>query len=45
VAETFAPMTGPERLELFREMMPLVRPENMPWKAQEWGNPVAWRER
>ncbi len=45
VAQSFTPMTGPERLEFFREMLPLVRPENMPWKAAEWGNPVEWKPR
>ena len=45
VAESFTPMTGPERLEFFREMLPLVQPENMPWKAAEWGNPVEWKPR
>jgi aryl-alcohol dehydrogenase-like predicted oxidoreductase len=45
VAEGFKPMTGPERLEFFREMLPLVKPENMPWKAAEWGNPTAWKPR
>lgn len=45
VAEAFTPMAGPERLAFFREVMPLVRPENMPWKAAEWGNPVKWKPR
>ncbi len=45
VAESFTPMTGPERLAFFREMLPMVQPENMPWKAAEWGNPVEWRPR
>ena len=45
VAENFAPMTGPERLAFFREVLPLVQPENMPWKANDWGNPTDWRER
>jgi aryl-alcohol dehydrogenase-like predicted oxidoreductase len=45
VAEAFTPMTGPERLAFFREMLPLVRPENMPWKAAEWGNPIEWKAR
>jgi aryl-alcohol dehydrogenase-like predicted oxidoreductase len=45
VAETFTPMTGPERLAFFREMLPLVEPENMPWKAAEWGSPVEWKPR
>jgi aryl-alcohol dehydrogenase-like predicted oxidoreductase len=45
VAETFKPMTGPERLAFFREVLPLVRPENMPWKASDWGNPTGWKPR
>ena len=45
VAESFAPMTGPERLEFFRKMLPLVKPENMPWKAADWGNPIEWKPR
>ena len=45
VAESFTPMTGPERLAFFREVLPLVKPENMPWKASEWGNPVEWKSR
>ncbi len=45
VAEHFAPMTGPERLDFFREMLPLVRPENLPWKAGDWDRPTAWKPR
>jgi aryl-alcohol dehydrogenase-like predicted oxidoreductase len=45
VAESFTPMTGPERLAFFQEMLPMVQPENMPWKADDWGNPVAWKPR
>jgi predicted aldo/keto reductase-like oxidoreductase len=45
VAEGFTPMTGPERLAFFREMLPLVKPENLPWKATDWDNPFAWRFR
>ncbi len=45
VAENFKPMTGPERLELFREVLPLVKPQNMPWKATDWGNPTEWKPR
>jgi hypothetical protein len=26
-------------------MLPLVKPENMPWKAADWGNPVEWKPR
>lgn len=45
VAENFKPMTGPERLAFFREMLPLVTPENMPWKSADWGNPTEWKPR
>ncbi|MFZ5915923.1 MAG: aldo/keto reductase [Chloroflexota bacterium] len=45
VAESFEPLSGPERLALFREVLPLVRPENLPWKADEWGHPSAWKPR
>jgi aryl-alcohol dehydrogenase-like predicted oxidoreductase len=45
VAESFKPMTGPERLAFFREVLPMVKPENMPWKAAEWGNPTEWKPR
>ncbi|HSR31449.1 MAG TPA: aldo/keto reductase [Anaerolineae bacterium] len=45
VAESFTPMSGPERLAFFREILPLVKPENMPWKAADWGNPVEWKAR
>lgn len=45
VAESFTPMTGPERLEFFREMLPLVTPQHMPWKATDWGNPTEWKPR
>jgi predicted aldo/keto reductase-like oxidoreductase len=45
VAESFAPMSGPERLAFFEEMMPMVKPENMPWKADDWGHPTDWAPR
>jgi aryl-alcohol dehydrogenase-like predicted oxidoreductase len=45
VAEDFTPMSGPERLELFREVLPLVRPDKMPWKAVDWGDPTEWKPR
>jgi len=45
VAENYLPLTDDERLSLYKEVLPLVTPENMPWKAEEWGNPVAWRKR
>jgi aryl-alcohol dehydrogenase-like predicted oxidoreductase len=45
VAESFTPMTGPERLAFFREVLPLVEPRNMPWKATDWANPTEWKPR
>jgi hypothetical protein len=45
VAETFTPMTGPERLAFFREVLPMVQPENAPWKATDWDNPTEWKPR
>jgi aryl-alcohol dehydrogenase-like predicted oxidoreductase len=45
VAEGFAPMTSAERLAFFRETMPWVTPENVPWKAADWENPTEWKPR
>ncbi len=45
VAEHFSPMSGPERLAFFREVLPLVRPENTPWKATDWDHPSEWKPR
>lgn len=45
IAENFVPLSGPERLAFFREMLSLVTPQNMPWKAADWNNPVAWNPR
>lgn len=45
IAESFKPMPSPERLEFFREMLPLVSPQNLPWKADDWGNPTDWASR
>jgi hypothetical protein len=42
VAESYSPMTDTERLAFFQEIIPLVKPENMPWKANSWSNPTAW---
>jgi len=45
VAESFRPLTDIERLELFREVLPKVTPGDMPWKAEDWENPVVWKRR
>jgi len=42
VAEHFRPLSDVERLELFRQVLPLVKPESMPWKARDWKNPTEW---
>ena len=42
IAESFVPLTDEERLAFFKDIIPLVRPDKMPWKAVEWGNPVEW---
>lgn len=44
IAENFVPMTGPERLEFFREILPMVTPQNIPWKAEDWDNPTEWKK-
>jgi aryl-alcohol dehydrogenase-like predicted oxidoreductase len=45
IAETFVPMTDEERLKYFQDIIPKVKPENMPWKAEDWENPTAWAPR
>jgi aryl-alcohol dehydrogenase-like predicted oxidoreductase len=45
IAENFVPLSGPERLAFFRKILPLVTPQNLPWKAPDWGNPVEWKPR
>ena len=45
VAENFKPLTDEERLEFFREVMPLVTPQKVMWKAEDWENPTSWKKR
>jgi predicted aldo/keto reductase-like oxidoreductase len=45
VAEKYKPLTDEERLELFKEVLPLVSPKNAPWKAENWTNLVMWKKR
>jgi aryl-alcohol dehydrogenase-like predicted oxidoreductase len=45
VAESFRPLKDEERLALFKEVLPLVSPRNLPWKAGEWGKDVGWQSR
>jgi predicted aldo/keto reductase-like oxidoreductase len=37
VAENFTPMDERERLEFWKEIMHLVVPQTLPWKADPWG--------
>ncbi len=45
VAEAYTPFSDGERLELFKQILPLVTPQSMPWKAEDWNNPVEWKRR
>jgi len=45
IAEAFIPMTDAERLAFFRDIIHLVRPEKMPWKAADWNAPDKWLSR
>ncbi len=42
IAESFVPMTDQERLNFLKDIMPLVRPDKMPWKADSWSSPTQW---
>ena len=42
IAEAYKPMTDPERLAFFKDIIPLVRPEKMRWKATDWVHPTEW---
>jgi len=45
IAESFTPMTDEERLVFFKDIITLVRPEKVPWKAADWDNPTEWVQR
>ena len=45
VAEAYQPLSDSERLELFKEVLPKITPETMPWKAEDWDNPAEWKRR
>jgi len=42
IAKSFIPMSDAERLDFFKDIIPLVKPENMRWKSGDWSNPVEW---
>ena len=45
IAESYTPMTDEERLAFFKDIMHLVRPDKLPWKANSWSNATAWAPR
>ncbi|MCX5733788.1 MAG: aldo/keto reductase [candidate division NC10 bacterium] len=45
VAEDFTPLSDEEKLEFFKEIIPLATPQVMKWKAQDFENPIAWEKR
>jgi predicted aldo/keto reductase-like oxidoreductase len=45
IAESFTPMTDAERLAFFQDIILLVRPQKMRWKATDWENPTEWISR
>lgn len=45
VAESYIPINDEERLQLFKEVLPMVNPKSLPWKAEEWGKETSWRKR
>jgi aryl-alcohol dehydrogenase-like predicted oxidoreductase len=45
IAESFTPMTDEERLAFFKDILPLVRPDKLPWKANAWRNATHWAPR
>ena len=45
IAESFMPMTDEERLSFFKDIITLVQPEKVRWKAADWENPTQWVSR
>ena len=45
VAESYKPLTDDERLQLFKEILPMISPATVPWKAEQWQNPTRWKKR
>ncbi len=42
IAESFTPLSDEDRLAFFKDIIPLVKPEKVPWKAVDWDNPTEW---
>lgn len=45
VAESYRALTDAERLAFFKEVLPMVTPEIVPWKARVWNAPSEWASR
>ena len=45
VAESFTPMGDEERLAFFKDIIHLVEPAKVFWKATDWDNPTEWLPR
>jgi len=45
IAENFQPLSDAEKLELYQEVLPLVTPESLPWKSNNWAQPTSWKNR
>lgn len=45
IAESYVPMTDEERFAFFKDVMPLVTPQNVRWKANDYMKPERWAER
>ena len=45
VAEDYKPLSDGERLKLFKGILPMVKPAAVPWKAEDWDDPVQWTRR
>jgi uncharacterized protein len=45
VAENYQPLSDIERLELYKEILPKVSPEFLPWKSNNWIQPTEWKKR
>ena len=45
IAESFSPLTDDERLAFFKDIIPLVQPDKVHWKATDWENPTEWISR
>jgi aryl-alcohol dehydrogenase-like predicted oxidoreductase len=45
IAENFQPLSDAEKLELYQQVLPLVTPESLPWKSNNWAQPTSWKNR